>query len=464
MQPRIAVVASIRMRWLRLIPVLMLIMPAGIFGQPPILTSVLNFGSHEARFSPGVLAEVRYQSAESFNNWTAQVGGRPVTVMDNEDGLSFNILLSKDQPLGPTTVVVTTRAGNSGPYSINVDAYAPGLVGTAPMRTPNAPSPFDCKPGLTATAGETLTLLAVGLGATDGSASHATLAKPSITVGGKSAEVVDSGDGGPLGIYKVRFIVPPGEGWHHVVLTIAGQQSNEINLPVGRAMLNIATPTFRHDAAAPEAIETAYSCSSGGGLANVDRLVSGSPPNLPTNLGGTTIKVKDSNGVERLAQLYGVVPHQVNYLIPPGTAAGLATVTATSSDGVITEGDVHIQSVAPSFFYGGLQVVRLRDGVQTIESTVKDGAAGNIDMGLDSDQVYLVMYGTGLRSRSSLANVNVKIGGIDVPVEYAGAQSQLPGLDQVNLKLPRSLAGRGHITLEFAADGKRANDTYLNFE
>ena len=270
-------------------------------------------------------------------------------------------------------------------------------------------------------------------------------------------------DGRP-GFYRVRFVVPPGEGWHHVILTISGLVSNVINLPVGRAMLNIATPTFRHDPAAPESIETAYSCS-GGGLANVDRPgLAGSPPNLPTTLGGTTINVKDSSGVERLAQLYGVVSNQVNYLIPRGTAAGLATVTATSADGMVTEGDLQIQAVAPSFFYGALQVVRLHGGVQTIESTIKEGVSGNIDMGPDGDQVYLVMYGTGFRSRSSLANVNVRIAEMDVPVEYADAHSALPGLDQLNLKLPRSLAGRGQTTLEFAVDGKRANDTYLNFQ
>ena len=79
----------------------------------------------------------------------------------------------------------------------------------------------------------------------------------------------------------------------------------------------------------------------------------------------------------------------------------------------------------------------------------------------DSDQLFLVLFGTGMRFRSSLSNVSVKIGGIDAPVEYAGPQGEFAGLDQINVRLPRSLAGRGGAVLDLLVDGKAANQTFI---
>jgi uncharacterized protein (TIGR03437 family) len=42
-------------------------------------------------------------------------------------------------------------------------------------------------------------------------------------------------------------------------------------------------------------------------------------------------------------------------------------------------------------------------------------------------------------------------------VLYAGSQPQFSGMDQINLRLPRSLAGRGELDVFVTVDGKRAN-------
>jgi hypothetical protein len=63
-----------------------------------------------------------------------------------------------------------------------------------------------------------------------------------------------------------------------------------------------------------------------------------------------------------------------------------------------------------------------------------------IDLG-PAHGVHLVLTGTGLRS--ALENVQARIAGIDVPVEYAGPHDEYARVDQVNLKLPRSLTRRG---------------------
>jgi uncharacterized protein (TIGR03437 family) len=73
------------------------------------------------------------------------------------------------------------------------------------------------------------------------------------------------------------------------------------------------------------------------------------------------------------------------------------------------------------------------------------------------DSFYLLLFGTGIRGRSSLSAVNATVGGVSVPVLYAGPQSEYPGLDQVNIgPLPASLTGRGQLTIAVKVDGKDA--------
>ena len=47
-------------------------------------------------------------------------------------------------------------------------------------------------------------------------------------------------------------------------------------------------------------------------------------------------------------------------------------------------------------------------------------------------------------------------------VAYAGLQGGFSGLDQVNLKLPRSLAGRGEVQIALAVAGWVANVVTLS--
>jgi uncharacterized protein (TIGR03437 family) len=47
-------------------------------------------------------------------------------------------------------------------------------------------------------------------------------------------------------------------------------------------------------------------------------------------------------------------------------------------------------------------------------------------------------------------------------VLFAGPQGAFVGLDQVNLRLPRSLAGRGEVDLALVVGGKPANVVKIN--
>jgi uncharacterized protein (TIGR03437 family) len=85
-----------------------------------------------------------------------------------------------------------------------------------------------------------------------------------------------------------------------------------------------------------------------------------------------------------------------------------------------------------------------------------------IVLGVDTP-VYLSLYGTGIRNRSSLAGVTVTIDGISVPVLYAGPQ-QTEGLDQVNVLLILSLRGGGLSNVVLSVDGQTSNAVTIDIQ
>ncbi|HMY76858.1 MAG TPA: hypothetical protein PLQ88_33875, partial [Blastocatellia bacterium] len=62
------------------------------------------------------------------------------------------------------------------------------------------------------------------------------------------------------------------------------------------------------------------------------------------------------------------------------------------------------------------------------------------------------------------SGVAAQIGGANALVTYAGAQNEFAGLDQLNLLLPRSLAGRGEVDLTVTVDGKTANTVKVSIK
>jgi uncharacterized protein (TIGR03437 family) len=239
-----------------------------------------------------------------------------------------------------------------------------------------------------------------------------------------------------------------------------------MSFTVNSALANVSAASFLGVELAPESIVAAF----GVGLATRTEVAGGLP--LPTELAGTTVEVKDSAGTPRRAALFFVAPGQVNYQMPPMTAPGDATVTIRSGDGKVSTGTARIATVAPSLFTanstgeGVAAAVALRvrsDGSQVFEPVARfDAATGRfvpvpIDLGPPTEQVFLVLYGTGLRNRSALSAVTCKIGGTDAQVLFAGEVAGLVGLDQSNANIPRSLIGRGEVDVVLTVDGKEAN-------
>jgi len=193
---------------------------------------------------------------------------------------------------------------------------------------------------------------------------------------------------------------------------------------------------------------------------------------LPTTLAGSTIKVKDSAGVERLAPIFFMGPGQANLLTSPGLAEGDAAMSVTNQDGGVSFGSVEITRAAPGLFsanasgqgVAAAQALRVKPGgAQAYEPVARFDQSLNrfvsipIDLDPEGDAIFLILYGTGIRFRSALAAATAKIGDMPVEVLYAGEVQGLAGLDQVNLRLPRTLKGKGEVDVALTVDGKTAN-------
>jgi hypothetical protein len=85
-----------------------------------------------------------------------------------------------------------------------------------------------------------------------------------------------------------------------------------------------------------------------------------------------------------------------------------------------------------------------------------------VDVANSTDTNVLVLYATGVRN-ARLQDVTAGVDSVDTSVLFAGAQSQFPGLDQINVQLPSSLAGHGEVTLQVIAAGKQANAVKIRF-
>jgi len=56
------------------------------------------------------------------------------------------------------------------------------------------------------------------------------------------------------------------------------------------------------------------------------------------------------------------------------------------------------------------------------------------------------------------------VAGQPATVQYAGAQGAYQGLDQVNVVVPRTLAGMGEVSVYLSADGSVSNMTTIKIQ
>jgi uncharacterized protein (TIGR03437 family) len=200
---------------------------------------------------------------------------------------------------------------------------------------------------------------------------------------------------------------------------------------------------------------------------------------FPTTLAGVQVNVTDSAGTARPAPLYFISPGQVNFLVPAGTALGPASISLTNGSSSFVS-LMNVATVAPGIFSANADgqgapsayvIATSADGTQgplqwvfQCGTTPGSCAPEPLDLGPSGSTLTLVLYGTGFRGRSSPANVTCNIGGLSVPVAFVGAQPTETGLDQVNVVLPRSLAGSGNVNVSLVVDGQTSNTVTINVQ
>jgi uncharacterized protein (TIGR03437 family) len=106
-----------------------------------------------------------------------------------------------------------------------------------------------------------------------------------------------------------------------------------------------------------------------------------------------------------------------------------------------------IDPVAPRLF-------TLSDGTTAaaaVQQVKADGSEsyelvqGPIDLGPPGDNAFLILFGTGIRGGTGVRSATARIGNQDATVMFTGEQGGFDGLDQVNLRLPRSLMAAGQV-------------------
>ncbi|NOT61380.1 MAG: DUF1800 family protein [Acidobacteria bacterium] len=226
----------------------------------------------------------------------------------------------------------------------------------------------------------------------------------------------------------------------------------------------VSAASYDSNGCAPDSIAAAF-----GTQMTAQTAIASTVP-LPTTLGNTKLIVRDSANIEREAQLFFVSPTQINFLIPKDTAAGSATLSVREGTTVKATGTLKIASVAPGVFtlnasgQGLAAAVYLRvkaNSAQSYESVGRfDTTAGKfmpvlVNLGPEGEAVYLILYGTGLRNRTAVPTA--KINNVAADVAAAGALPGFSGLDQINIRIPRTLPGCGTMQVALTVDGKNAN-------
>lgn len=235
------------------------------------------------------------------------------------------------------------------------------------------------------------------------------------------------------------------------------------------ALTGVSAANFKPASLASESIVALF----GSALSDRSQVAATTP--LPMSLAGVSVKVKDVQGTERLAPLFFVSQTQINLLIPPGTANGPGFITVVKANGAAPSSSAQFSQIAPAIFTANASgqgvaagvVLRVKNNVRSFEPiaqfdpVLQRYVAVPIDLGLPSDEVYLALFGTGFR-QAGLSDVTIKIGGLDLQGLYAGSQGEFAGLDQINVLLPHSLAGKGETDVEIKVNYTSANTVWIH--
>ena len=183
-----------------------------------------------------------------------------------------------------------------------------------------------------------------------------------------------------------------------------------------------------------------------------------------TTLGGATVKVIDSVGISRLAQMLLASETRIDFLLPAGTAVGPAVIVAKRADGGTPQNArATVALVAPGVFAAknessvavGKYLRVTADGQHIKDHLFDPDRLEPVTIPRASgDRTYLLLHGTGFRHA---VEVTATVNGQTVPVVRDASPGPFPGRDHLKLgPLPEDLPS-GTMTIRLVAEGQQAN-------
>lgn len=198
----------------------------------------------------------------------------------------------------------------------------------------------------------------------------------------------------------------------------------------------------------------------GQGMATATAEASSLP--LPQLLANVQVRLySEVDFATRMADLLYISPTQINFHVPADLPPGKARIRLVRNGTQLSDIETQVASASPGVFrvdVGGGQFApagygTLVSGSSQFPRSIYACPAGQgcslvpISMGGASDQLYLTLYGTGLRGLRP-QDLAISANGVTLPVEYLGAHSYFVGLDQINVRVPASLRNAGTVPLE----------------
>jgi uncharacterized protein (TIGR03437 family) len=483
-----------------------------LMADAPTVTGVLNAalvnaGIQDMRLCPGALAAVFGTGfgTGATTSVTVKVGSSTafvIAVTDNQ----INAQLPFDTPIGATTITVTSSGGTSAPFNITTTATAPtlALTGTTNIGVfANAKGTFVSSTNL-ANAGDTLSLYATGLGATNpvvpaGPAPNKvvqTASMPTLTVGGQSAKVTFAGLApGQTGLYQINFTVPAtAQGSAPVVLSIGGQNSNTATLLLFGISAVVNGATFLNTGTVgPGEIISLFA----NGLGSKDQL-SGFPATAAQGISVTL------NGT--LAPIFALITsaNQINLIVPSELpTSGTVQVQLTTPAGKSPNFPLTLAASVPGIFQPFVQSAEaLAQFNGTVWLVMPSATATSLGIPLNctvsqanplslcgqpaAPGDFLVLYSTGLGEATPKGDPNgtplatgvvapadgstlyettatptVKIGGTSATVLFSGIAPGFAGLYQVDFQVPTGVTEGDAVPLTVSMPGSTTGTATL---
>ena len=181
-----------------------------------------------------------------------------------------------------------------------------------------------------------------------------------------------------------------------------------------------------------------------------------------------SVTVADAGGSQRSATVLYAGTDQVNFLVPPETALGAATITISHA-GASASATASIDAASPGVFaadaFAGAPLAYVKrtrpDGSSSHEPAFRCPGAGQCLMApvylSVGDRVNVEVYLTGMR----IASADVRISGLSVPVVSVGPADAAEGVDRVEFQIPYSIPVRGYVPLTITAGGNTSRTAYL---